>query len=851
MNRIDDAMPAKLVALVAPAGYGKTTVAESWLHRRPDATSAGWLTLDEHDSDPVRFWRYLSECLLQLGVPIDRRLLQELRRDPNAVAELVVAIADGMADAKDSRIVVLDDLHRLGTSDVIDQLVRLIEAVPPETTMVVTSRVGLPWPSDRLHAAGGLVVLDQADLAFDRSEMAAMLAAIAPEIELDEREIDRVHTWTRGWPVVAQLAALALRRHPRRHDELLDVDLTGPAVARYLSEEVLTGLDPEMRSFLDDVSVCEWLTHDLAIAVAERPAGALLDRLVAEQLVVVSRDGGYETHRLHPLIRELVGDHLARDDPDRLRSLHRRAAAWHHAQVEPAAAIRHLLEAEAFNEAFDRIVDVTDEYWLAGREETLLRWLRALPTKDLEQRPEVAARLAMSLAMVGGFEEARGWLRVADRASQSDDDRMQVAPARIIIEHFSGHPAATLEAFAPLRASSGQTSGRPSTQDSLSESLFWVPVAAMAYELLGRSDERRAAMATAAWHVGAMGRVGEFSLGPLISMFKAEDGELETAKDYAQRALERAGERHLEFATLGFAHLALARIAWCEGRLPDAVAEVDEMDKIDPGPSVPQRLFRSICAAEVYASIGRHDLVDETLESAKRDEPNEQMSQTVRGLIAGWGLGLSATHGRQARARRWLAEMAEIGVELRLPSPIWARRELLLGRPDSVVQRFGRDGSRLPAEPLPRLRCGLVLVAALRTTGAKTAAQELAGPLLSHAEKHCLVRPVVEDDLLAKLLNSGLPGGPSRGFLDRIESGAAELALVNTVPGVAGPIERLTSREVDVLRLLPTRLSNRGIASELFVSVNTVKSHLRGIYRKLGVTTRDQATERARQLGLI
>ncbi|MCP5035913.1 MAG: AAA family ATPase [Actinomycetia bacterium] len=847
-GRLDNALQGRLAVVAAPAGFGKTVLIEEWTHRLGSDTTVGWLSVDGHDDDASTFWWYLVECVRRFGAHVDERLVAELREDISSVNELVAELVNALASLDGRQVLVLDDLHLAVSKDVLDPLFRFVDSMPPSALLVVISRFAPNWPLERMRARGEAEVIGADVLAFDRQETAVVLTKEAPGVLLNDSEIDVLYRRSEGWPVAVTLAAHGLRRQSAPHRLVADFGGSDGVVAGFLLEEVLSGLSPGLHRFLLDLSVLDRFSVDVASALINKPAGELVAELMAEHLFVVSIDDQGNWYRLHQLIRDLLLADLARSDPARVRVLHRRAATWYEANDNIGAAVEHLVAAGEFDGTVALIDRVVDQQYLAGETDSIIRWLKLLPVDQLEQRPGAASLLARMLIAQGWFDEARGWIDIASRATQTDSQHLDVIVARLRLERYLGQEDAVMDTLTALDALVEVATDPHTREAAQSQQADALAIRAMCHLFLGQTHRYRETLVELSNRRGELGEAAAFTVEPVLANAHAEDGDLQKAASLARVAIERADRTGTGFYTMTYAHLALAQVAWCRGQLEGAQDSLRRAAQLDPGAAVWMRTLRAIRAAETLASIGRHDQVDDILESAWHGTAGARTPPNSRFLIVAWGMVINAIHDRREPAYSWLAELERLDASGRPPLFLWAEAELLRGNPQMVIARFGSDGSHLPVQPLPRLRCGLALFKALESTGQDSELVSLIGPLLAQAEQYELIQPVVECRGLVSHIESIGPDGPSHRFLAQLRPSSP------SPPETPAPLqlpEPISCRELDLIRLLPTRLTNQEIATELYVSLNTVKTHLRNIYRKLGVPSRDSAIARCKELDLL
>ncbi|MCP5032793.1 MAG: hypothetical protein GY939_13405 [Actinomycetia bacterium] len=850
LSKLDSAKPLRLAAVVAPAGYGKTTFVGAWTRNLGRGVSIGWLSLDERDSDPVRFWTYLVECVAGLGCALDEWLLAELQTDPTAGVEVSAAITNELTKLDGHQVIVLDDLHNILDTELVDSILEFIKAVPESTTVVVTSRTMPAWPLERLRAMGEAVVFGADDLAFTRAETAALLS----DVVTDPATIEIVHDRTGGWPVVVRLAVEGLK-HNRDPGRLVEgLSGTSNLVAGFLIEEILESLNPELRRFLLDAAVVGSFSVPLAEALTDRHLTVELVEKLLSQPVFVEPDEGVSWYGPHPLIRDLLLAELEAEDPARIPVLHRRAGDWYRSHGDTSKAVEHLIAAGAFDEALELINAAIEPYWAAGQMMTVRGWFELMPIEEIDRRPEAACQLSLTLTAFGRFAEARGWLDLAARSARTDQQKLGVIVTSLYLERGRGDVVAVIEQLDAMDRLADDASDAGLQPLLQAHQWYRYGFAMSCYEVLGEDDKRRAADIGFQAYRAKVDPAIVASIDNSSALYKADDGELGEAEHRARLALRITEQRGYEGIHMtAKSHVALARVAWCRGRLEDAEAALGEATRLDRGEVVRLGVTIGICAAEIYASLGRNDRVDEILDTAFEGSEQSPLSipAPLRVWQAGWAMWICAAHDRLPVARRWLATVERFGTVEQLSSARWARAQLLHQRPELVVARFGIDGGDLPKEPLPQLQCGLVLDAALQLEGHQSESEHLAHRLLVVAKRHELLQPLIDEPTIVQRYRGQHADPDVRSFVDHIRTRPGDSTRPDDTPLADDLVEGLTARELDIVQHLPTRLTNQEIANELYVSLNTIKSHLRSIYRKLGVASRNEAIERCRGLNFI
>jgi ATP/maltotriose-dependent transcriptional regulator MalT len=388
--------------LVAPPGFGKSTLIAQWQHQsdRPFA----WLSLDEGDNDPIVLWRYIFEAIRGVDPGIDAAAEPPARVPGGDVLKTVVPrVLNELESLSSDLVLVLDDCHRVTNPKCYESLASLLELAPHGIRLIVSSRSDPPLPFGRLRASGALRELRAADLSFTEEETRAFLNGTF-RLDLSEQAVSILWDRTEGWPAGLCLAYLSLRDAPDREEFVAGFGGSSRHVVDYLSEVVLDSLDDQMRAFLLETSILERMCRPLCDAVTGRwGSRRLLAELEQANLFLVPLDDRREWYRYHHLFSELLRDELMRRDPDLVPALHRRAAQWFAEAGLTGEAIRHAVAAGAFDDA----AQFLSEHYLPtlswGGVETILGWLEAFPPRVIA----TDARLCVVSAWVMSFLNRR------------------------------------------------------------------------------------------------------------------------------------------------------------------------------------------------------------------------------------------------------------------------------------------------------------------------------------------------------------------------------------------------------------------------------------------------------------
>ena len=382
----------KLTLISAPAGFGKTTLLVEWLKGREDGDrSVAWVSLDEGDNDPVRFLSYLVAALRKtVGEGFGEGVLAALRSPGLPRMEAVPgALINELADLPGEVGVVLDDYHVIDSEAVHEVVSFLLEHLPPNLHLIISSRIDPPLPLVRLRARNQMAEFDAADLSFAPEEAATFLNSVMA-LNLSGEAIATLEERTEGWIAGLQLAALSMRDRKDVSGFIRSFSGSHRDVLDYLAEEVLERQAGQVRAFLLETSIAEHLSGTLCDAITGRDDGQeMLERLERENLFVFALDDERRWYRYHHLFAEFLRGRLMRERPESAGELHLGASCWYKDNGHLAEAIGHALSAPDHDLASRLIEEGVEDAVERGEGTTALRWLEALPTEA--QAPEAPA----------------------------------------------------------------------------------------------------------------------------------------------------------------------------------------------------------------------------------------------------------------------------------------------------------------------------------------------------------------------------------------------------------------------------------------------------------------------------
>ncbi|HTZ45013.1 MAG TPA: LuxR C-terminal-related transcriptional regulator [Jatrophihabitans sp.] len=831
LSRLAAGSAGPVTCVSGPAGSGKTGLAESWLAgpQRPPVAAA-WLTVDPEAELAGRFWQQCLAALGEAGLPVDG-----LAGLPTA--RLPAALAGRLADRAEPTLLVLDDFHRLRGRALVDGLDLLVRRATPNLRLLLLTRAEPALPSARYRIAGGYTEIRGDELAFTAEEAGQVLADEAAPAS--PAALATLMARTEGWVTGVRLFLAGLPPAAGPADLDRQAELFGGEdrwVANYFEREVLDELPPGTRTFLERVSIVDRLPVGLAAELTGRAdAEQLLAGLAARNAFV--EQCGPDCYRCHPLLRDLLRLRLRRDRPDEVADLHRAAAGWRARAGAPREALAHA--AESGDWRFLARLVVEEQLFAAvlagGPISALVRAGRAVPEPEMWRNPDAA--VVGALLALQGKDDLRvrallERLRVMIRTWPRPNARF--AASAIELRLAMRRPDAPVDAARladeALAALAEATIGDPAVRAELR--CLISAERALALVALDRLDEARAVLVEAL--EAAAGSGSEQSAGCQLlhaveAFTLALQGDLGQAGAAAQAVLDQPGSRPGRAAT--YCQLALA---WVHA------------ERAEPAPA------RLALAAASDRAL-RQDVLARTVAAL--------LASRVRGQSAGSPRPAGGTRApapllvaMRAAALGEPAAAEHLLTETGGTSPVeraqLARTMLALDRPTDALQQL----SELPEQAGLGSLCSLVdahltLARAADETGDAALAARSLGTALRLARRERIRRPFLDERRWLRRSLGYLVDNPDRyGWL-----GPAVLGPQAATPaGRPAPLTQpLSEREREVVRKLAEMLSTEEIAVDLFLSVNTVKTHLRSIYRKLAASRRGEAVRRARELGIL
>jgi LuxR family transcriptional regulator, maltose regulon positive regulatory protein len=837
-----------LTLLSASAGTGKTSLLASWLAAEPQPVA--WLTPRPQLTEAA-FW---AEFLAAVqSVAPSRSTLRRLA-GPRAgtPAPFVVQLLNGFAELDEPLVVIVDDFHSVRSSDIYAAFEQLLRAAPTSLRLVLSTRHDPPLPLHLLRASGELTELRASDLAMTAAEAEELLDGLG--IELEPPVLTMLLEQTEGWAAGIRLFTLGHR--PKGHElrAIEAIELDERPASEYLLAEVLQRQTEDTREFLLATAVAERFTAELAAAMTGRSdSGHVAERLVAENVFIERLDTQPPWYRYHHLFAELLRAELRHTARNRIGELHAHAAKWHFENRSPVDAVHHALAAGDLDLLTHCLVDGWFE--LVARTDAAFRGelLELVPEADIDASAPLSAVLATIEFINGNTRSGSRRLARARKAwPQTAEPPLQAVLvfAELLRSTNRGkfHETARLARKLLDLAEEGPFSSQAgATMQAIALAHLGLAEVALGHLVEAETDLSEALEASRLADVpyAELAALGGMAWVQLIR------GRLRRAARIARGAIELAQTRGWEYssqAAVSLTALALIEYEWDDLDAADAHARElgDNARRVDDASG-------RVWAAAIQASLclaGRGADVDLALErllgaSELGGVESERLQRVVAVLKARLMAATSDHDGAAALVETAIVEHPSS------PGLHAARARLLLASGDAEGALTALSEPCDAAYPTVAIEREVLRAVALRATGDGDAALAALEGALARAEPEGIRRPFLSTgrgvrDLLAEHLRKAVS---HRWFASELLRNLDGDDGARVLP--AELLEPLSVREGEVLRFLPTMMSNADIASELFVSVNTVKTHVKSIYRKLDATRRQDAVRRARQLHLL
>ncbi len=895
---LDQSRSFPLTLLSASAGFGKTTLLSAWANQ--STSQVAWLTLDEQDNDPTRFWTYVIAALRHSGSPVGEAALALLQSPhPSLLTGALTSLINELAALSQDTALILDDYHLMREQAIHESLQFLLDHLPPCLHLFLASRGDPKLPLARLRARGQVVEIRETELRLSGEEAARFLTQVM-NLSLTEEDIGRLERRTEGWIAGLQLAALSLRRHDDVSAFIRAFAGSHRFILDYVQEEILEPLPEVQQRFLLHTSVLERMNAEVCQALTGEPASQqMLESLERANLFLIPLDEERRWYRFHTLFREVLLARLQATQPEQVARLHREAALWYQQQEWLHEAIPHALATQDFFFVASLLEGCVERLYLQGELKTLLAWIKQLPEEVLRAHPRLATSYISAFNFLSPFSdgEEKEYLNLLWEGVEQTLQREGQTTLTLTERDRLHHRMTILNAWrlAKKALSDGnveqlsrvaeQMQHMPLDDDTMWQQYRLAPFA-MAWRMAGnfppmvsalqegrkmtRMTQNRYQEVQILWGLIAaligsgqlrqahdccqeLQRLVDSLGGPLPvaaypDVFQAQLAyawnQLEVAKSAAEIAIEKTAPlQYMDI--LMVAYEVLVRVCIAQGDQASAEQAVREMERVNQSAGIP--LFRPwVESLWVHLWLAQGNL----MKAAAWTEHTPYRQEI---------LVYSREIAYLALVRVYLAKL-QYTLALQLLTALLSSAEqvarvgsviAILALQVAALQASGATQEalrvllRLLTEASPEgylrvfLDAGRPMQQALQALLKTSHMQQDTSPIPPALAAYAhTVLAAFEYEQRQNVQQEVIP--PASKALPRPSSQAAQQLL-----------EPLTQREQEVLRLLAEGASNQEIARQLVVSLTTVKKHVSSLLLKLAAENRTHAVARARELSLL
>jgi LuxR family transcriptional regulator, maltose regulon positive regulatory protein len=867
---LPELLDKRLGVIKAPAGFGKSSLAAAWAEQlEQSGNCVAWLTIDPDDDEATRFLFYVSQALHHacpdVGADAIGLILENNLIEPTAILSSLI---NDLAEIDENLYLFLEDYHWLSASRIHEAVAYFLKHAPSHCHVVLTTRTDPALPLATLRAQNQMIEIDAVALRFDIQETQAFLDSTRPEtIELPDVQL--LQRKTEGWAAALRIVASMPARSGLNFREYVH-NLSGSQrpIAAYLAE-MLDGLPVEMTDFMLRTAILDRLSGPLCEAVTGLTSSrAILASLAQRQLLLTPLDSNGMWFRYHTLLAEYLRQRLEADRSTEIRELHRRAALWHASQELWTEAVQHAIAAGDSDRAISWIKNCAMALIKRGDLFTLLEWQRQFPDELMRSQSEVQLAIAWGLALALRFDEAlklaieiegdiaatrlpNSNLLCECQAIRSvaialkDDSEQALPPAQACVngssDPWTANVASNVVRFGHMKAGNlKQFYATPWIPYSVEEDRRNVFASVYRHCLRGLAEERQIRLMVAEGHYREGLRIAEQNVGPdsiaaalpasLIARIKYEQGQLDEAEAWVIDRIPLISAATM-LDCVWSAYFVISRVATARMNFERARTLLERAENLgvarDWG-----RLSAGVIAeqARLYVNDGRLDEAAACVDRLERLARKYPAARPCAWSEVEWHHKLARAHllGQQARPD----EAISILQQLQREAEAMQHRQFLI----CIAIRL--SAVQLTAGKVPEAvgRFRRVLAACAAAGLYQTVLDE--GPLISN--------------LLLTTRESGNVQADLVPYVSRLEAGLQRAGQDRLAPNSGAPIlTALSRREAGILKLIAQGLSNKEVARRLDIGPETVKSHLKSVFNKLGVEKRAQAVSRAQTLGLV
>jgi len=836
VERIKAGLLCPLILVSAPAGYGKTTLLAELASQIPVA----WLSLDEGDNDPVRFWTHFMAALRIRQPGLGNYIFQTLASiELPPMRSLIIGLINELsqeASLMQPYVIILDDYHLIKEKDIHNDMAFLIEHLPGQLRIIISTRSDPPLPVARMRARGQLSEFRAHDLRFTLEETDTILNGVMG-LGLSRNDIETLDIRTEGWIASMQMAAISMREHNDIPAFIEAFKGTHRHVLDYLTGEVLSQQTEDIRFFLIETSILNHLNGPLCDAITGRNDGHdMLEQLEAANLFLVPLDEERKWYRYHHLFSSLLVSRLQQQYPQLVLELNRKAANWFNQNGLIEEAITYAIAARDYDLSAQLIDFIRGECIVRSEHHTMMNWLSKLPPETFTKYPVLAEIYATIFSHTGQIDKAEIWLNKINGMTLPLPNSLsaKLGMAHIAIAHYDDRKATELlKSIIENKEDLGDVGANPLAALCLSQKLF-------AGFLLGQLQKAHGNLSLAVdTCLGTLNIPGADQLKDpwsitigmnhlLLAESMYEHGELEKAMYHARAASKIARRiRNQSFIAIGLTITQLIQQAM-EGNAPNSADQASEIliSEVSLGKKEGYLSYPTVVLPILMRTFFAKGDLKAVIQCIKSFQQIADLDK--------WRAMYSVSPNEPidlATAYYYLA------------AGKYSKAEEMLGRLQQNAEKADRNGNIIEILLLRAL--------AVQATGNIRKAADYVVRALHLAEPEGYVRIFVDLGApIAALLKEAAGRNIAPDYVHKLLTEFTKKGICNPLP-VNPQLQPLTTRELEILRLFAEDLSNREIAKKLVITLGTVKAHTHNIYGKLDARSRTGAVKRAINLNLI
>ncbi len=882
VDHLNNNLHRKLTLLSAPAGFGKTSLISEWILGTD--RQLAWLSLDQRDNDLLRFLCYLVGAIETTQNRIGSETLKMMQTGEQTAPELVLtSLINEIVSQPQEIILVIDDYHLIDDQEIDEILEFLIDNLPSQMHLVLSTREDPQLGLSRLRASGQMNELRAQELRFLTDEIAQFMN-VGMNLQLNSELIESLEQRTEGWIASLQLAALSIQK--QTDIPLFIQSFTGSnrLVLDYLVEEVLRNQNGEIQDFLIQTSILERMCGSLCDEITGRKDGQkILEMLERSNLFIIPMDDERRWYRYHHLFAELLRQHLRETQKENIPELHKKAGFWFSQHNYDFDAIEHNLLARDFESAVGWIEAYLGENFEKISQATRKRWLETIPEEYLGTRPYLALFEAWSMIVAGQLEIAERCIGAVEnslvpRDSSNRENRLQwtqclamAAAFHSFIESYRGNFEASIQqglrALAYHQELIAQQGSSAAEGEIMRPRAFALIVLAYAYEYAGLIKEAEQVQTDA---MSAAKQLGDRELISFAGMIQAEmlrcKGNLREAAKLCKSLIfdseiSKISENPKFCWLFAFYSDVLTEMGETDTAREQVELAMERSSRCEDGFYITRS---SIYVARTFFSCGEWERAWNTIQKVKRLAGQRHLPLPKLLIAESWKARLMLAEGKLEEAVQWADELSidtskppqRIQEELYF---VLARIRLAQGHPKEAVFLLKWAESIAVSENRATAIIESLTLQALawQALDDRKSALEMIAKALTLAEPLGFISQFTDEGPgMSKLLYEAAKADIQTAYIHRLlenfplkepESEADKKAEAKQ----KGLMEPHSEREIDVLQLIAEGLSNEQLGEKLFISVHTVKVHTRNIYAKLNCHNRTEAVARARRFGIL